>query len=186
MNNANSPKIPDITEQHKKIAEDVKKYTNRIVFKILGKNKNIDNDNIFTIKPAYDGYLENLYKIINKEKITESEFGIVASSLTYYYNEKEKEVEREKLSNLKNTHVGKIGNKVYLDYFEVFKIIPSKKFGGFVVKGIHGKNLFIYYSSSPVEFKIGEVLKISGKIKKHETDMNTNMCVTCLNYVNYN
>jgi hypothetical protein len=179
-----TPAIPEITEEHKKLAQDVKKYVSRIVFKILSKDNNKQDGFLGIIGTSYDSYLESLYKIINQPTVTELDFGIIASSLTYYYNEKQKEYERDKLEKIENKHVGMIGSSILLEKFEVLKIISSKKFGGFVIKGIANNNLFMYYSANPVSYKIKDVIKISGKIKKHEIDQVSDKNITCLNYVN--
>jgi hypothetical protein len=178
-----TPAIPEITIEHEKLAQDVKKYVSRIVFKILAKDNNNQDGFLGIIGSSYDSYLENLYKIINQPTVSDREFGIIASAPSYYYNEKQKEYEREKLENIENKHVGMVGKSILLENFEVLKIISSKKFGGFAIKGIANNNLFMYYSSSPVSYKIKDVIKISGKIKKHEFDQVSDKNITCLNYI---
>jgi hypothetical protein len=182
-NYKNVPAIPEITTEHEKTAQDVKKYISRVVFKILAKDNTNQGGFLGIIGTSYDSYLENLYKVVNQPTVSHFEFGIIASAPTYYYNEKQKEYEREKLENIENKHVGVVGKSIFLENFEVLKIISSKKFGGFVIKGIANNNLFMYYSSNPVSYKIKDVIKISGKIKKHEFDQTSNKNITCLNYI---
>lgn len=178
---ADTPRPPTITitAAHRAQAEEIRNYSKKNIFKVLSK-KPIDQSAILAVTSTYD---EDLYQILQQEKVKVTAFGFIASAPLYYENSKIKDYAKEQINSINSSHVGTIGGKVSLNNFHIIRNTKSKKFEGHIIQGICEGNLFLYFSSRPVDhIKVGDTIHIDGKVKEHVMEQNT-IPMTKLNYV---
>lgn len=84
------------------------------------------------------------------------------------------------LTEAKSQHVGSITEKL-VRLVHVIDVNQGVSFSGWVVTVTEGDNIFRFCSS--FEFKENEIVRIQGKVKRHDFDKKTNTPVTWLNYV---
>lgn len=84
------------------------------------------------------------------------------------------------LTEIKSQHVGSITEKL-IRQVHVIEANPGVSFTGWIVTATDGDNIFRFCSS--VAFKENDVVRIQGKVKRHDHDKKTNTPVTWLNYV---
>lgn len=176
------PPLVKITDEHRQKAEDIRNYSKKAVFKILGK-KPVQDIFGFDLSLANGSYEENLYQILNQDKVKLFNLGFVASAPLYYANGKKRDHVKNRLNDLESNHVGTVGCKVSLTNFEVIRNDKSKNFPGNIVQGICEGNLFLYFASRGAEhIKVGDFINIEGKVKEHAMEKDT-IPMTKLNYV---
>lgn len=176
------PPMIKITDDHRMRAEDIRNYSKKAVFKILGRKP--ATESIFGFDISLNGnYEEQLYQILNQDKVKIFNLGFVASSPLYFTNGKKRDNLKMRLSEIESSHVGTVGGKVSLANFEVIRNDKSKNFPGNIVQGICEGNLFLYFASKGAEhLKVGDVIHIEGKVKEHAMEKET-IPMTKLNYV---
>jgi hypothetical protein len=83
---------------------------------------------------------------------------------------------------LPSKHQGKPGEKITIHNMEILEEFYSSKHDTFCSKAKDEQgNLYLWYSKK--EFGQGQIVNISGKIKKHTKEYHSNMDCTQLNYV---
>ena len=122
------PPLVKVYDRHREEAERIREYTKKEIFNVLA-NK--------------ESYNTNLYEIINREYVTGSNFGFVASAPFYFKYSKEKDFYKERINNLQSKHVGAKDTKVYLDNFEVIRNNKSNNYPGYIIQGICEGNLYL-------------------------------------------
>ena len=122
-----------------------------------------------------ESYNTNLYEIINREYVTGSNFGFVASAPFYFKYSKEKDFYKERINNLQSKHVGAKDTKVYLDNFEVIRNNKSNNYPGYIIQGICEGNLYLFFTKydSWADRKPGTIIHIEGKVKDHVMEQGT-------------
>lgn len=176
------PPLVKVTDEHRMLAEDIRNYSKKAVFKVLGK-KPVEDIFAVSLGPANKDYEEQLYQILNQDKVKIFNLGFVASAPLYYDNGKKRDYAKNRLSDLDSKHVGTIGGKIVLNNFEVIRNTKSRNFEGHVIQGICDGNLFLYFSSRPADhIKVGDRINIVGKIKDHIMEKET-IPMNKLNYV---
>ena len=176
------PPLVKITDEHRMKAEDIRNYSKKAVFKILGR-KPVQDIFGFDIVIGGGNYEEQLYQILNQDRVQIFNLGFVASSPLYYANGKKRDNLKTRLNDLESNHVGTVGGKVSLTNFEVIRNDKSKNFPGNIIQGICEGNLFLYFASKGAEhIKVGDHINIEGKVKEHAMEKDT-IPMTKLNYV---
>lgn len=179
------PPLIKVNEQHRAKAEDIRHYSKKAIFKVLAK-KPLEADifgTTISLSPKSSDYEECLYQLLNQDKVSAADFGYVASSPFYYENGKQRDHIKNKLNDLDSNHVGTIGSRVMLETFEVIRNTKSKNFDGHIIQGICDGNLFLYFSSKPVDhIRAGNIISIEGKVKDHVMEKDT-IPMTKLTYV---
>ena len=179
------PPLVKVTEQHRMIAEDIRNYSKKEIFKVLSK-KPAEEVSVFGLNVLMNTgpeYGEKLYQLINQETVNDYDFGYVASAPHYYEIGKSRDYRKRVLDTLDSKWVGSVGGRVFLENFEVLRCTKSKNFEGYVVQGTSDGNLFLYFTSKNCShLRTGHKIKIQGKIKEHvmESDI---IPMTKLNYV---
>lgn len=174
------PPLVKITEQHRLKAEDIRNYSKKAVFKILGRKPQVT---AFGFDISTNSYEEQLYQILNQDKVKIPDIGFVASSPHYFFNGKKRDTLKARLSEIQSNHVGVVGGKISLASFEVIRNDKSKNFQGNIVQGICEGNLFMYFASKGSEhLKVGDVIHIEGKVKEHAMEKDT-IPMTKIKYV---
>lgn len=161
---ANSPPLIKAKSNHFEKAQDIKNYCKKLLFKLL------DNDD----KNKAD-YETTLYKTINKETFTPSDIGFVASAPYYYQKSLMQDSLQLKLASEENSHVGIVGGKVAFDKFEIYRVITSAKYQGWVVQGFGDNKYLMFFANMDryprFEYKPGDVIGLQGKVKDHVLEL---------------
>lgn len=176
------PPLVKVTDEHRQKAEDIRNYSKKAVFKILGK-KPVQDIFGFDLSISSSNYEEQLYQILNQDKVKLFNLGFVASAPLYYTNGKRRDYTKTRLNEIESQHVGTVGGKVSLHKFEVIRNTKSKNFPGNIIQGICDGNLFLYFVSRGADhIKVGDFIDIEGKVKEHVMEQDT-IPMTKLNYV---
>ena len=177
------PTLVKVTDEHRQKAKDIRNYSKKAVFKILGKKPVKDTIFGFDLSLSNGNYEEQLYQILNQDKVKLFNLGFVASAPLYYANGKRRDYTKSRLNEIESQHVGTVGGKVSLHKFEVIRNTKSKNFPGNIIQGICDGNLFLYFASRGAEhIKVGDFIDIDGKVKEHVMEQDT-IPMTKLNYV---
>ena len=177
------PPLVKVTDEHRRKAEDIRNYSKKAVFKILGRKPIQESIFGFDLSLRTSNYEEDLYQILNQDKVKAFNLGYVASSPLYFANGKKRDNLKTRLNELESHHVGTVGGRVSLNDFEIIRNDKSKNFEGHIVQGICEGNLFMYFASKGAEhLKVGDRINIDGKVKEHAMEKDT-IPMTKLNYV---
>lgn len=106
--------------------------------------------------------------------------GMLACLPQTWYRAAKKERVIDTLSEARSQHIGSVTEKL-IRLVHVIESSPGVSFTGWIVTVTEGDNIFRFCSS--MEFKEGEMVRIQGKVKRHDFDKKTNTPVTWLNYV---
>lgn len=168
------PPLVKVTDAHRMKAEDIRNYSKKSVFKILGKKNNTIPSIFGALDLSTSTYEEDLYQFLNQDKVPISVLGYIASAPLYYENGKRKDYTKSRLEEIDSKHVGVVGGGIVLNNFEVIRNTKSKNFEGHVIQGICDGNLFLYFASRPSgHIKVGDVIHIEGKVKEHVMEKET-------------
>jgi len=119
--------------------------------------------------------------ISNKELIESAYDLAVASSLVA---SAERSMKRDEVNDRKvetsSTFQGKVGETLFVKNAEVMSVRYNQDFGKYMIEAIADGNLYAWWGH---EQKVGAVLTVKGKVKRHSLDRATNAPVTQLNYV---
>lgn len=153
------PPVIDVTDKDRYEANDIREYTKKEIFKVLANEQN---------------YATSLYECLNRETVSASDFGFVASAPFYYKNSKNKDFFKERVNSIQSKHVGEIGSKVYLENFEVIKNNKSVNYPGWVVMGICDGNLYMFFTRNEHigRYNVGDIVRIEGIVKDHVLEQN--------------
>ena len=117
-------------------------------------------------------YLRNLKAICRQDRICWKERGYVAS-ISVAFNKNNRQAVA---SN--SQHVGQLGEKLDLKV-KIVRVSPTR-FGHMFKMTDAGGNIFVYFGTHRSFGNEGDVIKITGKVKKHDTFMGTKQ--TTLNF----
>jgi hypothetical protein len=136
-----------------------------------------------SLKNTPDRFLSQISEILANKEISVRDIGITAWAPHLVDQYQKKDHAREVSSRYEYTSqfVGKVGDKVTLDFTLIEKRYVQST-DCYAVYGVSGNNLIFYWANNLD--KVCEVGKISGRIKAHNRDeFHGNARVTNLNYV---
>jgi hypothetical protein len=154
---ATRPPVLSITEAHSNKAKEIKKFTAKSIFGLISKGA---TDNV--------PYEQTVYIALNKEKVINYDFGIIASAPFYYDNSMKAKALMARLDSLDSNWVGSVSNKIVLANMEIIKKHHSITYDSYIVHGICDNNLFMFFLNQDSEnMQIGGTVSISAKVKSH-------------------
>jgi len=132
------------------------------------------------------GFIDTLLKTINSETVNKNDFGVLAYLPKIFFERKEKKELKSHLKSFtESKFIGQIGTSIE-GKFVINEIHFVQKFGCHVVNGSIENNLvsfFKEFSAGKEIPKVGDVLNIKAKVKRHGENFITKLPETQLNYV---
>ena len=121
-----------------------------------------------TLSKDMGDFETKVYELLEKEELHRSEVGLASFIPTFIKN---RDIQRKASAETLNSEwIGSVGDKVELE-INVVRANRSHEFGGFNITGytVEGNAVSFFTSKNDFENVTGETIKISAKVKKHQT-----------------
>ena len=149
------PLLLKITDDHRNKAEEIRKFTKKLLFKALAYSP--------TSEHSFPPYDISIFQKVNQEEIKLNDFGFIASAPYFYDRESYRADVEQRMEN--SQHVGTITGRVYLNDLEVTRVIWSNNYQTNIVQGLCDSNLFFFFTNVSLNPK--EKIELSGVVKDH-------------------
>jgi hypothetical protein len=166
-----TPDLPEwvmvtVLDEDKILAENIQKYFRRL---------------IFTAVTGEDGFMTDLYNILNKAKIDIKELGFIACLPSVYERELAKSQMIKLVKTLDDVAIGSPGSSLHNLDCEIVGCKKSKNFDAYNVEAIIHNKLVTWFQKNDV--KTGPTLLVKGRVKEVRSSYYWNITETRLNYV---
>lgn len=155
-----------VLDEDKALAEQIQKYFRRL---------------IFTAVAGEEGFMADLFRILNKPEIATNELGFIACLPSVYERELAKNQMTKLVKTLDNVAIGAPGTTLHDLDCEIVGCKKSKNFDAYNVEAIIQNKLVSWFQKNDV--KTGPAVLVKGKIKEARTSYNWRITETRLNYV---